>query len=58
MTKQFIDIFNGNADGICALVQLRRENPQPAELITGIKREINLLKRVEGGEEKHLTVLH
>jgi hypothetical protein len=57
MAKQFIDIFNGDADGICALVQLRRENPQPAELITGIKRDINLLKRVEDGEEKHLTVL-
>ena len=38
------DIFNGDADGICALIQLRLNNPvQDAVLITGIKRHINLL---------------
>lgn len=41
------DLFNGDADGICALLQLRLAEPRDAELITGIKREIDLLKRVE-----------
>lgn len=57
MTKQYIDVFNGDADGLCALVQLRRHNPLSSELVTGVKRDINLLKRVLTGEEKHLTVI-
>ncbi len=41
------DIFNGDADGIFALHQIRLENPQPsASLITGVKRDIALLSRV------------
>ncbi len=45
--KQY-DVFNGDADGICALHQLRLANPAPeAELITGVKRDINLLSRIE-----------
>lgn len=43
------DIFNGDADGIFALHQMRLENPQPAAvLITGVKRDITLLSRVVG----------
>lgn len=57
MAKQFIDVFNGDADGLCALVQLRRNSPQSSELITGIKRDINLLQQVQNGEGKHITVL-
>ena len=57
MSKQYIDVFNGDADGLCALVQLRRDNPLNAELVTGIKRDISLLKRIQAGEEKHITVL-
>lgn len=41
-----IDCFNGDADGICALTQLRLHNPADSQLITGVKRDINLLKRV------------
>jgi len=37
------DVFNGDADGICALTQLRNAQPREAELITGVKRDINLL---------------
>jgi hypothetical protein len=52
------DVFNGDADGICALHQLRLAAPCPnAELITGPKREINLLKRVETSAGDTLTVL-
>lgn len=54
-----IDIFNGDADGLCALVQLRRAKPADATLITGVKRDIQLLKRIDS-ERAHnasLTVL-
>lgn len=41
------DIFNGDADGIFALHQIRLEKPRPsASLITGVKRDIALLSRV------------
>lgn len=54
---EHIDVFNGDADGLCALVQLRRHTPLQSLLITGIKRDINLLKRVERGANTHITVL-
>jgi len=53
----YIDVFNGDADGICALVQLRRHEPQQSTLITGIKRDISLLKQIEYGDDSHITVL-
>ncbi|QEP44991.1 hypothetical protein D5085_18730 [Ectothiorhodospiraceae bacterium BW-2] len=41
------DIFNGDADGICALIQRRLADPKPdATLITGVKRDIALLKKI------------
>ncbi|TAK90174.1 MAG: acetyltransferase [Burkholderiaceae bacterium] len=52
------DVFNGDADGICALHQLRLAQPcADAELITGIKREIALLKRVQAVAGDIVTVL-
>lgn len=51
------DVFNGDADGICALVQLRNAQPKQAELVTGIKREINLLDKVIANAGDQLTVL-
>lgn len=42
----YFDCFNGDADGICALTQIRRHTPQQAHLITGVKRDINLLKQI------------
>ena len=53
----YIDVFNGDADGLCALIQLRRANPQQSQLVTGLKRDINLLKHVEGQDNEHITVL-
>jgi hypothetical protein len=41
-----VDVFNGDADGIIALVQLRLAQPQASTLITGVKRDINLLAKV------------
>jgi len=52
-----IDIFNGDADGICALHQLRLAQPYDAQLVTGPKREIRLLKKVQAGAGDELTVL-
>jgi hypothetical protein len=43
------DVCNGDADGLCAVVQWRLANPQPATLVTGLKREIELLQRVPAG---------
>ena len=54
---RFIDVFNGDADGICALVQLRLAEPRESELVTGIKRDINLLKNVQADVGDKLTVL-
>ena len=52
-----IDIFNGDADGICALLQLRLHAPLDSRLVTGVKRDIALLKNVEAKSEDTLTVL-
>lgn len=40
------DVFNGDADGICALLQLRHAEPRDATLVTGVKRDIALLDQV------------
>jgi len=53
-----IDVFNGDADGICALHQLRLHAPSPqARLVTGVKRDIALLKRLQDVHEHRITVL-
>jgi hypothetical protein len=51
------DLFNGDADGICALLQLRKAEPREAELITGVKRDINLLEQVKAAAGDQITVL-
>jgi hypothetical protein len=52
------DVFNGDADGICALHQLRLAHPIPdVELVTGVKRDINLLRRIEDVQSSSITVL-
>lgn len=52
-----IDVFNGDADGICALLQLRLAYPVESVLITGVKRDIGLLSRVSAEADDQLTVL-
>ena len=52
-----IDVFNGDADGICALQQLRLEQPLDSVLVTGVKRDINLLERVRAGAGDSVVVL-
>ncbi|MBC8212900.1 MAG: hypothetical protein H8E21_17720 [Gammaproteobacteria bacterium] len=51
------DIFNGDADGICALQQLRLKNPLQSTLITGIKREIDLFSRINAEANDQITAL-
>lgn len=51
------DIFNGDADGICALHQLRMAEPADPVLVTGVKRDIKLLGRVKAEAGDRLTVL-
>jgi hypothetical protein len=47
------DVCNGDADGLCAVLQWRLAHPAAATLVTGLKREIDLLRRVpaEAGDE-------
>jgi len=49
--------FNGDADGLCALQQLRLVDPRTAKLVTGVKRDIELLQRVDAGAGDQVTVL-
>lgn len=51
------DVFNGDADGICALLQLRKAEPREAVLVTGVKRDIDLLEKVSAAEGDQITVL-
>jgi hypothetical protein len=51
------DVFNGDADGLCALLQLRLATPRDAHLVTGVKRDIGLLRRVPSGPHIEATVL-
>lgn len=51
------DVFNGDADGICALQQLRLAHPVESTLITGLKRDISLLKKINANDGDKLTVL-
>jgi hypothetical protein len=54
---KFYDVFNGDADGLCALHQLRLAEPRDAVLVTGTKRDIELLARVDAGRGDEITVL-
>jgi len=52
-----IDVFNGDADGICALLQLRFADPAESTLVTGVKRDIQLLDKIKAVRGDHVTVL-
>jgi hypothetical protein len=54
---RYIDVFNGDADGLCALQQLRLAEPADSVLVTGVKRDIALLERVAAGAGDLVTVL-
>ncbi len=52
-----IDVANGDADGLCALHQLRLAEPVEAMLVTGVKRDIELIARVPAQSGDVVTVL-
>jgi hypothetical protein len=54
---RYYDVFNGDADGICALHQLRLAEPEDAVTVTGLKREIELLRSVPAAAGDQVTVL-
>ncbi|MFT5225756.1 MAG: hypothetical protein ACI8XX_001508 [Polaribacter sp.] len=56
-TMTCYDVFNGDADGICALQQLRLHTPKQSVLITGLKRDIDLLSRVDASSGDEIAVL-
>lgn len=51
------DVFNGDADGLCALQQIRLAEPAETTLVTGVKRDIALLQRVDADNGDRITVL-
>ena len=55
MTRYFA--FNGDADGLCALQQLRLADPCEATLVTGVKRDIHLLERIDARPGDTVTAL-
>jgi hypothetical protein len=52
-----IDVANGDADGLCAMHQLRLAEPADAAIVTGVKRDIALLERVRAQAGDIVTVL-
>ncbi len=58
---QEIKVFNGDADGICALHQLGLLQPSARrarwQLITGVKRDIRLLEKIKDTRGADITVL-
>lgn len=54
----YYDVFNGDADGICALQQLRCARPRVGvHRVSGVKRDIQLLSRVQHVHGCSITVL-
>ncbi|MEK9769429.1 MAG: hypothetical protein VW683_10955, partial [Betaproteobacteria bacterium] len=49
------DVFNGDADGICGILQLRLQYPRKSTLITGVKRDVQLLEQVDTA--RNITVV-
>ena len=55
-TPRHIDVCNGDADGLCARRQWRGAFPQATELVTGLKRDIALLRHVQASAGDQVTV--
>ncbi len=53
----YFDAFNGDADGLCALHQLRLSEPVDSLLVTGVKRDIALLERIPAQTGDEVTAL-
>ena len=51
------DVFNGDTDGIFAWHQLRLVHPRDATIVTGVKRDVGLVSRVNAGDGDLVTVM-
>jgi hypothetical protein len=51
------DVFNGDADGLCSIVQLRLAHARDSVFVTGVKRDVALLDRVRAKRGDSVTVL-
>jgi hypothetical protein len=56
-TMTLFDVFNGDADGICALQQLHLSEPVESVLVTGVKRDTALVKRVDAAPGDSVRVM-
>ena len=56
MNANRIHVCNGDADGLCAAIQWRLHIGAPSALVTGMKREIDLLERVDGAAGDEVDV--
>jgi hypothetical protein len=50
------DVFNGDADGVLALHQFRLAHPETSELITGVKRDVKLIKQLLDASDLQIQV--
>lgn len=57
INMKLYDVFNGDADGICALIQLRLADPAESTLVTGVKRDIALVEQIPLSEPVRANVL-
>jgi hypothetical protein len=55
MNRRF-DVCNGDADGLCSVIQWRLAEPAEATLVTGLKRDIELLQQVPAGAGDEVLV--
>ena len=51
------DVFNGDTDGIFAWHQLRLTHPRDAEIVTGVKRDVNLASKVNTEDGDLVTIM-
>lgn len=51
-----VDVFNGDADGITSVLQFKKHTNSDSKLITGVKRDIDLLRKIDINKTKELRV--
>lgn len=50
------DLFNGDADGLCSLHQYRLKYPTESTIISGVKRDVQLMRHVTQCVDSYITV--
>ena len=52
-----VDVFNGDADGLCGITQLRLARPKQSAVVTGVKRDNALLMQASLSGVSQVTVV-